>query len=266
MNDLQIYVAFHRQGKVFPTDKSYKPLQVGHQAAGQDLSMLHDDTGDNISEKNEVYSELSGWYWIWKNQRHDIVGTAHYRRYLTTSRPFNRRLGKMLLYFIGLKKKRHGLYYVRNVKKWKNKILTSEQIEVYLKSYDAILPQKKKFRYSVYEQYKRRHKETDIHLTRRIVEERFPDYLQAFDDTFNSKEMYAFNLFILRWNLFDRYMEWLFTILFELEKRSKINLNDPYQKRMCAFMAERLQTVWFRKNSINVKELPVLYFKKMKQV
>ncbi|MCF6358526.1 MAG: DUF4422 domain-containing protein, partial [Draconibacterium sp.] len=59
-------------------------------------------------------------------------------------------------------------------------------------------------------------------------------------------------------------MEWLFGILFELEKRSVINMDNKYQKRVCAFMAERLQTVWIKKNKLKVKELPVLYFKKMK--
>jgi hypothetical protein len=66
------------------------------------------------------------------------------------------------------------------------------------------------------------------------------------------------------WHLFDKYMNWLFTILFELEKRSDINMADKYRKRVCAFMAERLQTVWIEKNKLKVKELPVLYFKNLK--
>ena len=60
-------------------------------------------------------------------------------------------------------------------------------------------------------------------------------------------------------------MNWLFEILFELEKRSEIDINDKYQKRVCAFMDERLQTVWINKNShLKVKELFVLYFKNNK--
>ncbi|MFW6310435.1 MAG: DUF4422 domain-containing protein [Prolixibacteraceae bacterium] len=264
-DNLQIYVAFHRAGKVVANDSMYMPLQVGRKFTGIELEMQHDAKGENISEKNEVYSELSGWYWIWKNRKHDFVGTAHYRRYFTTSRPRIRLLSKKLLFFIGLKKKRHGLYYVRNIKKWEDKILSANQVQEFMQEYDAILPQKKKFRYTVYEQYKRRHKEKDIQLTRQIVADKYPNYLNAFDETMRAKEMYSFNMFILPWKLFDDYMEWLFTILFELEKRAKIDFSDPYQKRLCAFMAERLQTVWFQKNSLKIKELPVLYFKKMKQ-
>ena len=174
-------------------------------------------------------------------------------------------LSKKLLFLIGLQKKRHGLYYVRNRKKWEDKILSESQVQEFLVKYDAILPQKKKFRYSVYEQYKRRHNESDLQLARQIVAEKYPDYLEAFDKTMHAKEMYAFNMFILSWEIFDDYMKWLFTILFELEKQAKIDFGDPYQKRLCAFMAERFQTVWFQKNNLKIKELPVLYFKKMKQ-
>ena len=42
---------------------------------------LRDNTGDNISEENEEYSELTGYYWIWKNDTADVVGIEHYRRH-----------------------------------------------------------------------------------------------------------------------------------------------------------------------------------------
>ena len=130
-----------------------------------------------------------------------------------------------------------------------------------MQDFDVLLPVKKKFPYSVYEQYKRRHNEKDIIITRKIIGEIHPDYLESFDKTFSSNEMYPFNMFVLSWKLFDAYMSWLFPVLFELEKRTEINLNDKYQKRVCAFMAERLQSVWINHNRLKVKELYILYFK-----
>ncbi len=47
------------------------------------LRFIGDDTGDSISIRNDNFSELTGLYWVWKNDHDsDIVGTAHYRRYL----------------------------------------------------------------------------------------------------------------------------------------------------------------------------------------
>ena len=265
MIDCKIYVAFHRDGKVLPKESIYSALYVGKEIGKLELQMLNDADGDQISSENEIYSELTGWYWIWKNQKHDFVGTAHYRRYFTNFKPtYFRKTSKLLLYFIGLQKKRHGLLYVKDSEKWHQKILSAVDIQLLLNEFDIILPQKKKFKYSVYEQYSRRHNEKDILITKQIIKELHPEFINSFNKTFNCSEMYSFNMFIMPWNLFDNYMGWLFSILFELEKRSVINMEDKYQKRVCAFMAERFQTVWVIKNKLKIKELPILYFKKIK--
>lgn len=74
---------YHDTQKFTPlSDKLYVPLHVGR-ACGEDFGYQGDDTGEQISALNCYYSELTGFYWIWKNC-HDVdyVGTCHYRRYL----------------------------------------------------------------------------------------------------------------------------------------------------------------------------------------
>ena len=51
------------------------------------------------------------------------------------------------------------------------------------------------------------------------------------------------------------YCEWLFKILFEVEKRTDISSYDSYQQRLYGFLGERLLNVWLRHRQAKVKYL-----------
>ncbi|UNT93779.1 DUF4422 domain-containing protein [Allobaculum sp. Allo2] len=75
---LRQYIIMH---KAFtpPADPSFVPLQVGF---GEYLGYLRDNTKDNIASKNKSWCELTGLYWIWKNDTEsDWISISHYRRY-----------------------------------------------------------------------------------------------------------------------------------------------------------------------------------------
>lgn len=62
--NIKIGIAAHKVYRM-PSEKSYLPIQVG--AHGKDdIGYTRDDIGDNISEKNPYYCELTGLYWMWK--------------------------------------------------------------------------------------------------------------------------------------------------------------------------------------------------------
>lgn len=228
-------------------------------------SVIGDDTNDNISDKNCYYSELSGIYWVWRNTQQEIIGSCHYRRYFTAlPEPFLYKLKRLLYYPARIYKKRYGLIYTNNIELFEPRIIDFETITNILKKYDAILPQKRKFRYSVREHYKRYHNENDLLIIEDIIREKHPDYLNAFYLVMKSNRLYSNNMFILKQNIFNEFMEWWFDILFEFERR--INLADytEYQQRIMGFMGERLLTVWFFHSNLKIKELQLIYFKKLK--
>ena len=78
-----IYIATHKEFKV-PAEEGYVPIYVGAEGK-QKLCYLSDNTGENISQKNKNYCELTGMYWIWKNTNDEYKGMVHYRRYFSNS-------------------------------------------------------------------------------------------------------------------------------------------------------------------------------------
>ena len=66
-----------------PKDDIYLPVFVGA-ANIEDYSYPYqrDDEGNNISDKNYYYCELTGLYWAYKNLKADYIGLCHYHRYL----------------------------------------------------------------------------------------------------------------------------------------------------------------------------------------
>lgn len=61
------------------------PVQGGSVLSDKKIGSFGDDLGENISEKNRSYSELTVTYWAWKNCNSEYKGICHYRRYLDLS-------------------------------------------------------------------------------------------------------------------------------------------------------------------------------------
>ena len=263
--NVEIYVFHYKQGKAITNIPCYIQIWAGKNKSQQPGSFSGDDSGINISFKNKYYSELTGLYWVWKNTRQNIVGSMHYRRFLTNcNEPFRYRLKRFLYIVLGISKKRYGLIYTKNISDFAPLILNETQTRQLLVQYDIILPQARELKYTVKEHYKRYHQFSDLELLRSIIMEKHPLYLETFDKVMDGDRLYANNMFVMNRENFDTCMEWLFGLLFEFE--SRINLSDytGYQERIMGFLAERLLTVWFLHSKLRIKELPVIYFKHLK--
>lgn len=230
MKKINIYVATHKKAK-FPKDKCYIPIRVGASLNEDDFGYLRDDSGKNISKKNKAFCELTATYWIMHNDTSDIVGLVHYRRYFY--------------------KKRGNISF--------DNILTKDDINDIMKNYDVILPNKTFIiKHNIKNSWNATHIAKDYDLVREIIKEKTPEYLETFDKFSKGKTLYICNMLISSKKIFDKYYNWLFEILFELEKRVDLSTYDDYNKRLFGFMAERLLNVWILKHKeLRIKKLPV---------
>lgn len=235
---IKILVATHKQYWM-PEDKIYLPIHVGR-VEKADLGYLGDDTGDNISAKNANYCESTGLYWAWKNLKCDYIGLCHYRRYFA-----------------------HAVSG-SDMEKKKLAILQRTDYEKLLKQYDVILPkQRNYFIETVRSQYEHAHNKNDLALTEQIVAELYPEYSEAFCKVMGRTKLHIFNMFVMKKEKFDEYCQWLFTILFELEKRIDISSYSQYEARVFGFLSERLLNVWLEKQKLKVKGIDVVFLEKI---
>lgn len=236
--DIKVVVATHKKYEM-PKDEMFIPIHVGKENKS-DLGYIGDNTGDNISIKNPNYCELTAMYWAWVNLEADYLGLAHYRRHFC-NRSF----------FIGS----------NNMKK--RNILTSEKAEKLLREYDAILPKKRHYWIETnMSHYANAHNEEDLIETRKIIENKYPEYIKSFDKIMNRRSAHMFNMLIMKKGLFHEYSKWLFDILFHLEKEIDISSYSPYEARVFGYISELLLDVWLDVNRINYTEMPVMFMER----
>lgn len=241
MSDVKILVATHKK-YTMPNNSIYLPIHVGKKGK-KELGYQGDDNGDNISDKNKNYCELTALYWAWKNIECDFIGLVHYRRYFTKKNFLNRIFSKDKF----------------------SSIIDKNDIENYLSQYEIILPIKRNYYIeSIWSHYKHAHNIQDMIKVKSIIKKKYPEYIESFNTIMNQSRLHLYNMFIMKKEDLDRYCEWLFDILFELEKNIDIELYDDYQKRVFGFISERLFNVWVLHNNITAKYIPVIEMEDMK--
>lgn len=225
---VKIYVAAHQPCVLPPkVDRDiYEILQVGAEEKAY-FSDVRDNIGENISERNSLYNELTGLYWIWKNCREDVVGICHYRRF------FVNRWGKAINLFAGKNEGYIGKNYICDK----------------LNKYDAIVHNLSMVFPSVEKQYCKYNDQRCFFCLKEVIAEMYPDYMDAFECIMHGTKIHFLNMMIARRELVSRYAEWLFDILFETEKRIADHIGRVPDREM-GMLGERLMDVWLLKNNI----------------
>jgi len=232
--DIKIIVATHKKYWM-PSDSMYLPVHVG--AKGKEsIGYQRDDEGDNISEKNANYCELTGLYWAWKNLDAEYIGLAHYRRHFS-----NRSKS-------GDKTRR---------------VITKGELEEKLKKTDVLLPTPRNYWIeSNYSQYVHAHHAIDLDTTKQILEEKYPEYVKAWDECMKKTSGHRFNMFIMKRDKFDAYCKWMFDVLFELENRLDISSYNKNDSRVFGFVSERLLDIWIQTNNVDYMNTSYIFMEK----
>lgn len=231
------------------------PIQSGRAIASETFdNMIGDDTGDNISSQNNIYSELSALYWAWKNYdklgNPDYIGHTHYRR-------------QFLFDISNLKLTKHwaSSYYKFEIFTYKllNAFSDNKIIKI-VPNYDYLIPDwhnVSRFGHTnIREEYVKSipgAKQEIFDEFIKICKEKAPLYREEIERIEKGTNVLICNMFIMKKELFFEYCEFVFPILAELVARIDTTNLTTNGQRFAGYMAEKLLSMFIMKLEKNKK-------------
>lgn len=242
--NVKIAVATHKQYQM-PADDIYLPVYAGAELKKDKPvpeGFVPDNTGENISELNPYFCELTGLFWAWKNLDADYIGLAHYRRHFSFAKK--------------------GEF---------DSLLTGEELKPYLGKIKVFTPNRRRYYIeTLYSHYS--HTFDSVHLDKaeEIIGEKYPGYAESFRRAVSRRSGYMFNMMIMNRELMNEYCGWLFDILNELRNRIDESDMNAFQLRYPGRVSEILFNVWLdyqltsgRIKKGETKEIPVVSIEKV---
>lgn len=221
---IKILVASHKPNQVYQNN-IYTPIHVGRAISkykSEMAGMIGDDTGDNISDKNPFFCELTAQYWAWKNLNDiEYIGLCHYRRYFMKQFTFENIDKEIEGYDIILSNK----YYLnQNILSFLSDSLTPEDVDLFF----LYMSQFCKNNFKIFKQF----------------------YI-------NQNWYNPSNMFVCKKQLFNEFCEWQFKILNDLFQIIPIS---PYsrEKRLMGYLAETLLPFYAKLRKWRIKEVPLI--------
>ena len=269
---VKILVGYHRPA-VLLKDEVLTPIHLGRALATEASkdgsmskedyqwmldNMIGDDTGENISEENRKYCELTALYWAWKNYdklgNPDYIGFMQYRRHFIFDDGFDgtgREKPWGCFRFSGIDDSYVDMLSLRG-----------DKIVAYLEKHpaDVLTTKEVSFGQTVAEHYAQTLSflnPDDLRICARKAALLFPEYKSAIRKYLRSKKHYWYHSFIMKKEIFFEYCEWLFKILFATEKEIDYQDYTIAAYRTPAYLGERLWGIFFngKKNVCRTREL-----------
>ena len=235
--NLKIAVCYHKPSLLPDKENNiFFPIHLGRDlamAASKDANiaqndyqwlldnMIGDNTGDNISEKNRKYCELTATYWAWKN--YDKIGNPEYFGLCHYRRLFN-------LYNLNL-------------------------------DADVYIPETWVSDKNAYDQFVDYHKSDEMDIAMDVIKNNYPEFTETAEQYYKSHNLHLFNMFIMKKEIFFDYAKWLFDVLNKVEEKMNYDYRSYQALRGLAYLSERLQDLYclkLKNDGYNVQELPLL--------
>lgn len=235
---INIFISYTKLIDVFSTNV-FHPMFLCSENSKLKLDTFQDNKDEHIAHKSKFYGELTGYYWIWKNYlpaaNSEYIGFCDYKHFLD----FN------------ISKINNSPFRPIFIVDFKNVFneYTEENILDCIQGYDIVLPEQISFDTSVYEHYLKTFSKSDMDLTLNIIKKLYPQYTVSINEFMSLNSIYAIGSFIMKKELLNAFMEWLFNILETLEK--KIDLNNYLKNKdniESVFFVERFFNIWLIHN------------------
>ncbi len=269
MTNIKIFISYKDKHELIKSD-ILTPIQTGRAIAKKSFAgMLGDDTGDNISESNPRYNELSAQYWVWKHQEEvgnpDYIGFMHYRRHFIFDDNFNTK--NKNLWLPGT-----PVYRIKNFDRECKKNISDENISKMInQGYECYVMKKNDVNlFENNDLYMKEHYICTIPGARRdvwnkfynIVKTKYPQYQSILDKFTYGHTMHCCNMFIMTKALFERYSEFCFNILSELERQVDYKFFDSTEIRFLGYIGEYVLTLFImilEQENRKIKYLDAIY-------
>lgn len=269
MANIKIFVS-HRidiESEVIDND-IYIPVRCGaYFDKNENIKIIGDNTGDNISEKREHYCEFTVQYWAWKNVEADYYGLCHYRRYLSfADQPSKVDIKNQIIepFLNEITYKKYGLD-------------NQEKIESIIQQYDAIVADSTNiqkiatpngYKKNIYEHWKACDnvliKAETLDLLIENIDRLYPNFSGIAKEYLYNKEHIGYNCFILKKELFNQLCEFQFDILNEIENKLDTKYYHETQNRTIGYLGEILYGIFIyylqRSNKYKIKFQQLIFF------
>lgn len=217
MDKIKILVACHKPCEC-KENNVYTPIHVGRAISSLTAMMgnvIGDDSGENISNKNPYYSELTAQYWGWKNLDVEYIGLAHYRRYFEMQ-------------------------------------IDENNVDDVFEKYDIILSRKNVEKYSMADKISLDANIEDLYIFVHCIKKISPDYYDAIVKALSGNVLTPFNMFVMRKKDFDVFATWQFAVLSEMESMIKLS-GYSRPNRVLGYVSEIMLYVFAKKNNLRIK-------------